>query len=108
MNCAICGKLFPIEIMVAGHIKPRSECKLSEKKDYLNIVFPVCLLGCDALYERGLISINKRGVVETSSAINNSKSLKRIVNILHGRKCLSWNEKNNKYFSWHYERIFQH
>lgn len=107
-TCSICGKILPLEIMIAGHIKPRSECTIKEKKDFVNIVFPVCLLGCDSLYERGFIGINESGIIEVTQRPRVTKSLKSVLNKLNDKRCLSWNEKNSMYFSWHYERRFEH
>jgi len=56
-HCAICGKEYPVNLMVAGHIKKRSRCTLNEKLDYKNIVMPICKFGCDELYEKGYISV---------------------------------------------------
>jgi len=53
-SCSLCGQLLPVELLVAAHIKPRSECSRRERLDFENIVFGVCVLGCDALYEKGL------------------------------------------------------
>jgi hypothetical protein len=35
-SCSLCGQLLPIELLVAAHIKPRSECSRQER-----LVFPV-------------------------------------------------------------------
>ncbi|MFA5803866.1 MAG: hypothetical protein WC879_04435 [Melioribacteraceae bacterium] len=107
-KCGICGKILPLGIMVAGHIKPRSECTINEKKDFINIVFSVCLLGCDALYERGYIGINDSGFIEVPQKPKVTKALKSVLNKLENKRCLSWNDKNSMYFAWHYGRRFEH
>ena len=60
--CAICGRLFSTGSLVAAHKKKRSHCTDEERKDP-NIVMPVCLFGCDTLYERGIISVENGGIV---------------------------------------------
>lgn len=52
-KCGICGELFPVDLLITSHIKPRAKCSIEEKKDYKNIVIPMCCFGCDELYERG-------------------------------------------------------
>jgi hypothetical protein len=66
--CSLCGRLLPVGLLIAAHIKPRSECSRRERLDVKNIVAGMCLLGCDALYERGLISVDERGRILQSSA----------------------------------------
>ena len=62
-NCAICHRTFPVDLMVAAHIKPRSKCSTSERKNP-NIVMPVCKVGCDDFFEKGYIKVGKDGVVQ--------------------------------------------
>jgi hypothetical protein len=89
--------------MIAAHIKPRSECSRAERLDAENIVFGVCLLGCDALYERGLISV-KNGRIVTAS--HGSKALRQLLQPYQRRKCPGWTLSKTPYFDWHYERRF--
>ena len=56
-ECSICRRKWPLSLLVAAHIKPRRDCTRRERLDAKNIVISVCLLGCDALYERGLIAV---------------------------------------------------
>lgn len=104
--CALCGRKLPISLMVAAHIKPRSECSSRERRDADNIVFGVCLLGCDALYERGLISVSRAGTVQTAS-VRPSASLRSMLVLYRGKTCPAWTHSNAEYFKWHFERRFQ-
>lgn len=106
-QCAICGHEFPVELLIAAHIKPRSKCTLEEKRDAANIVFPLCLFGCDSLYERGIVSINK-GYVVAISAPELTNSVKHYLKNIKGRKCEFWTHKNAGYFQWHYKRRLRH
>ena len=101
--CALCGRNLPVALMIAAHIKPRSECSRAERLDAENIVFGVCLLGCDALYERGLISV-KNGRIVTAS--HGSKALRQLLQPYQRRKCPGWTLSKTPYFDWHYERRF--
>ena len=104
--CCLCGQKLPTNLMVAAHIKPRSQCSRKERLDAENIVFGVCLLGCDALYERGLLAIESRGRILTASA-HDCKSLKNVLTRYGGRTCPAWKTTSAKYFSWHHEKQFQ-
>lgn len=55
-KCAVCGKEFSIRALITAHKKNRSSCTLLEKTDP-RIVFPLCLFGCDFLYETRMIRI---------------------------------------------------
>lgn len=48
-ECAICAERFPVELLVAGHIKRRASCPDPEKLDKANVM-PICKFGCDALF----------------------------------------------------------
>lgn len=61
-NCAICGNRYSIRSLVAAHKKKRSGCSESERLDP-HIVMPLCLFGCDYLYEIGAIRIVDHFVV---------------------------------------------
>jgi hypothetical protein len=104
--CALCGRRLPLSLMVAAHIKPRSECSRMERLDAENIVFGVCLLGCDVLYERGFISIGPKGKIHTAS-VHGSKALARLFAMYRGRICPAWKGTSAKYFEWHLVRRFQ-
>jgi hypothetical protein len=101
--CALCGRTLPIALMIAAHIKPRSECSRMERLDAENIVFGVCLVGCDALYERGLISVNDGRIVTAS---HGSKALRQLLQPYKRRSCSDWTISKKPYFDWHYERRF--
>ncbi|MFC0469285.1 hypothetical protein ACFFHM_01705 [Halalkalibacter kiskunsagensis] len=56
-TCAICGRTFSISSLVAAHKKKRATCTEGERTDP-NIVMPVCLFGCDYLYEDDYIYVH--------------------------------------------------
>ena len=62
-NCGICGQMFSVAALHAAHKKKRSLCSPSERRD-LHIVMPMCVFGCDYLYENGVIRI-KDGIVRS-------------------------------------------
>ena len=97
--CGICENHYPIELLVAAHIKPRAECTSSEKRDIEGNVVPMCRFGCDELFERGIIWIEGKHIRRSKVRFTNTVEsyLGRIV----GEQCPSWNAKRAKYFRWH-------
>jgi hypothetical protein len=77
-HCAICGELYEVSALVTAHKKKRAKCTAAERLDPY-IVMPICLFGCDYLYERGFLYISKgRITVNTkmkSETIEYSKAL---------------------------------
>lgn len=63
-SCAICGKEYSVAALVTAHKKKRADCTDSEKTDP-RIVFPLCLFGCDFLYEAGMVRIINGKVVSS-------------------------------------------
>lgn len=55
-ECAICGREYSVESLIAAHKKMRCNCAENERTDP-NIVMPLCVFGCDYLFEKGLIYI---------------------------------------------------
>jgi hypothetical protein len=100
-TCSICGSKLPSNLLIAAHIKKRSKCNLEEKKDLYNIATPMCALGCDALFERGYISINEGKVVAVvPPSTNNAQSH---IDMLIGEVCRDFKDSNRRYFDWHFE-----
>jgi hypothetical protein len=105
-ECCLCGRRLPTSLLVAAHIKPRSECSRRERLDAKNVVFSLCLLGCDVLYERGLVAVRSGGGVRFSKA-DGGPSLNRILMALAKRRCSAWSETSAQYFDWHLNNRFQ-
>ena len=61
-RCAICNNKYAVRALVAAHKKKRSECNEAERLDPY-IVMPVCVFGCDFLYENRHIVIED-GIVK--------------------------------------------
>ena len=93
-KCAICGNEMPIEFLWCSHIKQRSLCSDEEKKDYKNIVLPMCKFGCDDLYEKGYIGVKDgRVVVIKNTGI---KFVDLYLQHLSGKVVEKFNENNKK------------
>ncbi|KRV75850.1 hypothetical protein [Pseudomonas citronellolis] len=96
-NCAICGQKFSVKTLVTAHKKPRADCNDAERLDPY-IVMPLCLMGCDYLYENMYIYVEegeiKRGVEFSSAGVESV-----YIENLNGRKVDSkWILGNSSYF----------
>ncbi len=105
-ECALCHRTLPSSLLIAAHIKPRAECTRKERLDVDHIVFPTCLLGCDALYEKGLVAVGEEGEILATTAYGHSQ-LGRILNGLKGKTCTAWRKENEAYFAWHLMERYQ-
>ena len=104
-SCAVCGTKLPSDLLVAAHIKKRSECTDSEKGDLSNIAMLACKLGCDALYEHGYLVVNKDGIVEAGKDSIPSNNYGELVSGRIGNRCMAHGPTTEKYFSWHREKF---
>lgn len=101
--CDICGRTFPRGLLVAAHIKPRSECSHEERLNH-NVMMRACVFGCDALYERGYITVDSGGRIVPGAAAQTGPDLEHVISSLKGRQVASHNEKSSSFFEWHAER----
>jgi hypothetical protein len=101
-QCAICGRTLPSHLLVAAHIKKRSECTESERIDIPSVAFVACTLGCDTLYEHGYISVDVKGRVIALRKCPD-RHLEDAVSALVGRSVDGWSESSANYFAWHRE-----
>lgn len=65
--CAVCGRLLPSGMLVAAHIKPRYLCTDAERLDLAASAMLACTLGCDALFELGLVVVDEHGFVRAGA-----------------------------------------
>ena len=95
--CAICGEQFMVGSLVTAHKKKRSLCTTEERLDPY-IVMPLCLFGCDYLYERGYVLI-KGGIVTSGKPIEAGGEERSYVERLLGREIpLVWQKGPQDYF----------
>jgi hypothetical protein len=103
-QCGICGKDLPTKFLVAAHIKKRAECTDQEKADIPSIAMPMCLMGCDALYEAGYVTVDV-GHVQVTRV--DHRVLTESLRNLEGNPCPYWSSKTEKYFRWHKQNTFK-
>lgn len=99
-RCAICSKVYPNSIMVAGHIKKRSLSNELEKRN-LNIIMPICKIGCDDLFERGYIYLDSRGYVTLNKEKELSADLTKYLKTIINEKSWYYNKDNAKFYDQH-------
>ena len=104
-TCTLCQKSFPVGFLVAAHIKRRADCSESERRDYKNVVMPLCRFGCDELFERGFIGVQDGIIVNLRPDVANT-TVKSRISDLSGKICRSWTPESSPYFEAHYSRWF--
>lgn len=106
--CALCGMKLPRRLLVAAHIKRRSECSDYERRQLSEICMAACLLGCDALYEHGYIGVAYGGALLVSSeALGLPDPMTEFLRMrLVGRRTSWWNEAREKHYAWHRTKVF--
>lgn len=104
-QCDLCGRELPARLLVAAHIKPRSDCMDSERRDP-DVVFRACKLGCDELFERSYVVVDDQGLIEgTENLLKSTDDLRGYAVSLLGKTCLAFNEKTKDYFQWRREHL---
>jgi len=108
-RCALCGRTFPIQFLVAAHIKARSACSDNEKRDIENVAMPNCRFGCDELFERGFISVDSMGQTRVSRVAPEVGPVRAyILEHLLDQVNPLWasNSLSRKYFAFHASNTF--
>lgn len=106
--CALCGHEFPMELLVAAHIKKRSLCSDDERRDLRHVAMLACALGCDALYEAGWITGDPAGRITTVPPAHlSSGRLREHLQELAERHCAAHGTHSEAYFAWHRTTVFR-
>lgn len=96
-KCAICGKEFSVKALVTAHKKKRSLCSEGERIDPY-IVMPLCLFGCDYLYENRY-AIIESGTVKINTTVELGDSeLEYLNDINNNRINARWAKGSETYF----------
>ena len=97
-QCGICSNIYPVTFLVAGHIKKRSECAKEERLDVQHVAMPICVFGCDALFERRLIKVVD-GLIAIS--LTGEESVDEYLRALESKPAPGFNAARSVYFDWH-------
>jgi len=99
-SCAICNEKFPLRFLATAHIKKRSHCSDSEKRD-INVVMPACHMGCDKLFEEGYIYVDTGLIRGNLKKKQTTDAITRYVSKIEGKKCSFYTASTSKYFQHH-------
>ncbi|GAB3547486.1 hypothetical protein GCM10027404_09660 [Arthrobacter tumbae] len=105
--CSICGEERPSRLLIAGHIKPRSECTEQERKDFRSVAMLVCSLGCDALFGWGYIIVNAESRVRRGIPAE-TKDVEAAVDLLIGKVCSAYSAHTAPNFAAHSDLHLSH
>ncbi|WP_367137038.1 hypothetical protein [Saccharothrix sp. HUAS TT1] len=103
-ECALCGRSFPVEFLIAAHVKARKVAPPEERQDLENIAMLACSFGCDRLFELGYVTLDEEGVVRTAPT---GGPLDPHLRLLEGTRSSAFTEWSAKYFCWHRENVFR-
>jgi hypothetical protein len=102
--CALCRRKFPVDLLVAAHIKQRAECTPRERADYRRNVVAMCKLGCDDLFERGYLSAVAGGwVAHKGKVVSATPAVRQYIATVVDKPCSEWADRRG-YFAWHNRR----
>lgn len=102
--CALCGRPFPVEFLVAAHVKKRQVATDDERQDLENIAMLACSFGCDKLFELGYVTVGEDGAVLTAST---GGPLDLHLELLRGRVTGALHDGSAPYFRWHRKNVFR-
>ncbi|MER8197685.1 hypothetical protein ABTY00_27485 [Streptomyces microflavus] len=106
-QCALCGRTLPGTFLIAAHIKKRAMCSDDEKRDLANIAMLACTLGCDAVYERGYVTVAD-GAIEVSPLVVGIPEVEAYIEErLAGRTVTWWTPSREPYYLWHRTHTFK-
>ena len=103
-TCLLCGLSMSATFLIAGHIKKRSLCSPSEKRDFAGNTMLVCRFGCDYLFEEGFVAVDASKSLVLSSRLSDKVALKYIQPLV-GR-LIGLSEHQENYFAWHQSNRF--
>ena len=98
VQCAICHKTLPTDLLVAAHIKPRSKCTTTERKNP-NVVMPICKVGCDDFFEKGYVIVDEDGFIRANNRTQYPSDLQSVLRPLEGNVCTHFNPETEEFFS---------
>jgi hypothetical protein len=62
-----------------------------------------CYLGCDALYEKGYITVGIDGKIAALSVIQTSEEVSKYIETLMDKTCKLYSDKNKSFFEHHHK-----
>jgi len=102
-RCIVCNNTFPVDLLVASHLKRRSDCTTQERLDFKGVAGLMCRFGCDDLYEKGYIGVTEGKVTVIRDLISTTEPVAKYLASVNGNTVESW-QRSKPYFSWHFDR----
>lgn len=99
-ECGLCGESLPESMLVAGHIVPRRDLSEAQRAQFEVVAMLVCLLGCDALFERGYLVVGEQGELVAGRRAA-SEVLRAAVARRTGRAAPAWSSVTAGMFAKH-------
>lgn len=62
---------------------------------------PMCIFGCDSLFEDGFITVDENGTIQTDNKDFRSENLDAYLGEVQGTVCTNSNQETQRYFSFH-------
>lgn len=106
-KCLICNRYFPTDLLIAAHVKKRSDCSAEERRDFENIAMLQCG-GCERLFENGYIVIDDQGNIVRNDNYDVSEDVLRKISRVSGNKTeffILGNEARARYAKAHREKF---
>ena len=103
-RCVLCGREFPRGLLVAAHVKPRAKCSPTQRKDYTRNIVAMCKLGCDDLFERGIVAV-EGGTIVLRDSSQLTDAIREYAGRIKNRKCAAYTDQSAKYFDWHAQHV---
>jgi len=81
-----------------AHIKRRADCSHEQRLDPYNVI-PMCLFGCDALFEKRLVTISADGYTQINNEAGTSDLRKLLAAVAHRRVPAEYWDKRREHTS---------
>ncbi|MFI9391386.1 hypothetical protein ACIG53_10945 [Streptomyces bauhiniae] len=103
-RCALCGRLLPVRLIRAAHIKRRSAASQSERRMLANVM-AACLIGCDELFEHGYVYVTEDGAIAVNKSSSATPDLAAVAGSLEGRPVADFGTHRAPFYAWHRDNI---
>ena len=64
-----------------------------------------CVLGCDSLFDKGVIFIDKEGIIRPSGKFAKFPELVGFISSLEGKTAKAYSPNASKYFAWREKKV---
>ncbi|MFF8649045.1 hypothetical protein ACF06D_12475 [Streptomyces griseoluteus] len=103
-RCALCGRLLPVRLIRAAHIKRRSAASQSERRMLANVM-AACLIGCDELFEHGYVYVTEDGAIAVNKSSSATPDLAAVAGSLEGRPVADFGTHRAPFYAWHRDNV---